>query len=232
MANRRYNQFFNTLHKMPVLLDCNFTVDATNAAGITGLKGAGVDAVWMHTSTTPVSGSPNPASGLIYVKLQDNYNFLYMNSSSIQSPVTGANINISGAAVLTIGQAYIITAVGTSTTANWIAAGLPYGVTPAVGVSFIAGITGLGTGTGTVKAVGVSGISAIEVVGNSNLTITSNALNIPNVAGPKSGPYIILQTLAATAAGNTALIPTAPAAGSLIRLSMYLSNSQILVQGE
>jgi hypothetical protein len=54
MANRRFNQFYNTLHKMPVRLDCNFIVDSTNGNGFgaRSLKGAGIQNVFMNTSAS------------------------------------------------------------------------------------------------------------------------------------------------------------------------------------
>lgn len=52
MANSRFTQFLDTLHKQPVIIDCQFTVDQANAngLGISNLKGAGVQAVYMNSS--------------------------------------------------------------------------------------------------------------------------------------------------------------------------------------
>lgn len=229
MSNRRFNQFFNTLHKAPVLLDCNFVVAAGNANGITGLKGAGIQAVYMHTTTTPSAGNPNPVSGFAIVQLQDNYNRYFAGFHGMVSPQSGASLLVASAG-LTVGQVYVITILGTTSTAQWHALGVPAGTTPAVGVPFVAAATAA-TGTGAVqlpKSNG-SGIEVIDTIGNSNLTIQSTTGNIMGVV---SGSYIIVRFLAATAAGNTALIATAPSDGSEIHLSFYLSNSAILVQGE
>lgn len=212
MANRRFTQFFYTLHNRPTLLDCSFVVDSTNGngLGIRSLKGAGINAVYMHTSATPAAGSPNPASGVIYVKLSDNYNRYLGGFSGAVSPLTGSNLT-SG---LTVGVPYVITSLGSTTAAQWVTAGLPLGTEAAVGAAFIAAATSI-AGGGAVKAVGVSGIDHIEVVGDSNLTINSKA---GIIAGQTSGSYLVLQCLL-----NGTL--TAPTNGSVIGLSFYLNNS-------
>lgn len=52
MSNARLQQFYYTKHKMPVQIDCNFSVAASAASGIgiSGLKGGGVQAVYMNSS--------------------------------------------------------------------------------------------------------------------------------------------------------------------------------------
>lgn len=226
MANRRFTQFFNTLHTKPILIDCNFVVDSTNGngLGIRSLKGAGVQNVFMKTSATPATGNTVVQNGLIMVQFQDTYNRYFGGFSGQVSPVTGANLTVG----LTVGSPYVITSLGASTAAQWIAAGVPLGITPAVGVSFIAIATSI-AGGGAVKAVTASGIQLIEVVGDPNLTLTSTR---STVLGSSSGAYMLLQCLGATAAGDTTLIPKAPVNGSVIGLSFYLSGSRILVQGE
>lgn len=286
MANRRFNQFFNTLHKMPILLDCNFVVDSTSTSGITSLKGAGIQNVYMHTSGSPVAGNPNPASGIAIVQLQDNYNRYFGGFSSIFSPQSGSSILVASAGVVNH-TAYVITIVGTTTAAGWQSLGLPVGITPAVGVSFIATATTTAAGTGAVQVpkVGGSGIVSIDVVGNPNTMLTSSAAN---VVGISSGAYMIVRFMglsfaagaytpagtisagvvavatgtagdavtnnagvlnsvggqdlavnaqtftgsAASLTGTASMIATAPADGSIVNLGFYLSNSNILVQGE
>ncbi len=103
----------------PVKVDCSFTVDATNGLGITGLKGSGVQNVFMHTSTTPASGNnsvlnPNPAAGFALIQLANNYNKFAGGFMGVVSPVAGSNIAINASA-LTAGQPYIITSVGAGT---------------------------------------------------------------------------------------------------------------------
>lgn len=193
MANRRFTQFFYTLHNYPVYLDCNFTVTPTNGAGITSLVGPGISSIFMHTSTTPSTGNPNPAAGYVYARLSDQYKNFYGFDWSITPPVTGSAINISDSTVMTLGVPYQIVTVGTSTTANWVAMGLPVGVVPAAGVMFFATATGAGSGTGTVKALTVSGISAIEVLGNSQSQLLSSA---------PGGGYLAFKCLAPSFAGT------------------------------
>jgi hypothetical protein len=60
------------------------------------------------------------------------------------------------ATALVVGNRYTITAVGTSTAADWTTLGLPTGVFAAIGVSFIAAATGAGSGSGTVQEYGNS----------------------------------------------------------------------------
>lgn len=202
MSNSYKQQFYYTGHKYPVQVDCEFTVDATNGAGVTGLTGAMVKNVWMHTSTTPSTGNPNPANGYAIINFQDNFRNYYFGGCQMQSPLSGAEISISGGSVLTIGAVYVITTVGTSTTANWVAAGLPAGITPAVGVPFVSAITGGGTGTGKVKinAVGGAGISVVDVVGNPDVSTNGSGAVIAGVSNPS---YMILRFLAPSFAGSS-----------------------------
>lgn len=194
MANRRFTQFFNTLHNRPVLLDCHFTVDSTNASGIASLKGPGIQNVFMHTSTTPVAGNPNPAAGYAIVQLQDNYNGFYGLFSSVEAPLSGSSLTAVSANV-----SYTITILGTATLAQWQAKGLPVGIAPAIGVSFVATATGTIGGSAAVQVSLSSGISSIEVIGNPNKTIVSSAAT---VAGLSSGAYLMLRFNGGSFAGS------------------------------
>jgi hypothetical protein len=213
-------------HIQPVLVDCNFIVNPTDPTGVSFLKGPYVEAVYMNTSTTPAVGNPDPAAGYIYVKLADPYFRQYLGFAGGVSPVTGSNILIDGTSVMTLGVPYVISVVGNATQAQWESVGLPAGVTPKVGMPFIATSTGLTGGalTSAVKAAGKIGIQVVEAVGNTSLSVAQKV-------GGKGG-YIILQCLAPTSSSDTTLIPTAPAAGSVVTLGFYLSNSSVLVQGE
>lgn len=237
MANRNYASGgkIYAMHVKPVLLDCNFIVDSTNGngLGIRSLKGPMIQNVFMHTSATPANGNsnpatpnvavlnPNPASGTIVVQFQDNFNRSFSGFYSIVSPLSGSSLLVASAG-LTVGIAYTITILGTTTTAQWNALGVPLGVTPAVGVSFIAKATSA-TGTGAVQitaAVG-SAVAQIETVGDPNLSIAP----APN-SNQGFGAQIILQCR------DYAGALVAPAAGSVISLGFYLSDSSILIQGE
>lgn len=219
MSNRRDIQFTYNPHNKATILDCNFIVDSANGngLGIRSLNQSGrIASVFMHTSSTPAGGNPNPASGIIIANLQDNYNRYLGGYSGFVSPLSGTPISISGSSVMTVGAVYVITSLGTSTQANWVAAGLSSSIQAAVGVSFIAAITGGATGTGTVqapKAAG-AGVDHIEVQGDANLMGSIGA----NVLGAGLGQQIIMACFK-----NTVL--TAPADGTVIGLNFYMNNS-------
>lgn len=107
---------------------------------------------------------------------------------------------------------------------DWQAVGLPKGISPAVGVSFIATATGYSTGggsTGLVKAIGVSGIQSIEMIGDPNLSIAP----IPMSGSPNVGGWLLVQFLGATSSSVTTMIPAAPAASSLVKMSLVLEEA-------
>lgn len=252
MSNRRNIQFTYNPHNKGTLLDCSFIVDSANGNGfgIRSLKKSGrISSVFMHTSQTPGTASnglvnPNPASGLIMVNLQDNYNAYLGGFSGQVSPLSGSNIS-SG---MSAGNVYVITVLGNTTLAQWQVAGLPKYITPAVGVSFIALATSF-TGTGRVQALAAagSGIDHLEVVGDSNLANSNGA----NVQGFGVGMQIILacfgkgltmasytpagvitngspDTFAGTPAvltGTVANALAAPADNTVIGLSFYMNDS-------
>lgn len=175
----------------PVKVDLSFIVDSANAngLGVSSLKSNGyVRNVFMHTSQTAGSNdgvlNPNPAVGYALVQLKNNFNIYLGCQASIASPTTGGT---SGS--VTNHNAEVIATLGTTTLAQWQAAGLPAGLVPAVGQSFIAIKTGAIGGTGTVIAAGVSGISSIEVVGNPNLSLANSSIAV------NGGAYLLLQFL-------------------------------------
>lgn len=202
MANRRFTQFFNTLHTRPVLIDCNFVVDSTNGngLGIRSLKGPGVQAVYMHTSATPATGNPNPAVGHAIIQLQDNYNRYFGGFSGFVAPVSGSALTSTTANIT-----YVIVSLGTATLAQWQAKGLPAGITPAVGVAFVATASGSIGGSAAVETVLNSGISSIEVIGDPNTTLTSSAAT---VIGVSSGAYLIVHFLGPKTFSSTATTAT------------------------
>lgn len=222
MANRNFPNGgkIYSMHTMPVIVTCDFIVDATNGngLGIRSLKGSAVQAVYMHTSSTPAVGNPNPANGTILVQLKDNYNRANCGNYSITSPLSGTPIVPTGTN-LTVGVAYTITALGAMTAADWIVLGVPRGVTAAVGVSFIAiaqGAASGGTSAVQITATTGSGVAQIELVGDSNLSIAPNP-----TANQGFGAQFIMQCR--DYAGALA----APAAGSVISLEFFLNNSGV-----
>lgn len=292
MANRRFYQFYQSMHYKPVQLDCSFVVDPTDLSGngVTSFDGSAVQGVYMHSSASitgdthsstlvngisstaslvvgqKVSGSgisagttiaaipsstsitlsqaasatasgvtlmivaannPNPAAGYVYVKLQDNYNALYAMDYMISSPLSGSGITIATASSLTVGSVYTITVVGSTTTAQWQAVGVPVGITPAVGVSFVATATS-GSGTGQVQASSFSGVTQLEVVGDPDVTLTSSAAT---VIGTGSGAYLVLKAVGPTDSTHTTPILKAPATGTKLYLKMLFSNSSLNIGG-
>ena len=224
MANRSFTRSFYTLEEYPVIISCNFIVDSANGngLGLRSLKGPGVKAVYMHTSATPAAGSPNPSAGTIVIQLQDNYNRALAGFNTIVSPLSGTPVSVSGSS-LSIGSPYVITSVGTSTAADFHAIGVPKGVTPAPGVAFIAAASGSGSGSGSVQAPAAAGstIATIETVGDSNQSIAP--LKLLNQG---YGAQFILQCR------NLSGAVAAPVDGSVVTLSLYLSNGSNKVQGE
>ena len=234
MANRNFASGgkIYSMHVKPVLLDCNFVVDSTNGngLGIRSLKGPMIQNVFMHTSATPGTGNsnpaspnvpvvnPNPSAGSIIVQFQDNYNRSFSGFSAIVSPVSGTPLTSTTAHV-----PCVIVSLGTATLAQWQAKGLPIGITPAVGVAFVPTASGAIGGAAAVEiaAAAGSGIMSIETLGDPNLSIAPNPL-----ASQGFGAQLILQCR-----DNTGAI-AAPADGSVISLSFYLSDSSVLVQGE
>lgn len=107
-----YGKYYGFQSK-PVLLDLQFTVDATNGKGVSSISGQGVQNVFMHTSTTPSGGNPNPANGYALIQLNYNYTRVYGGPWNALPPLTGSNLAINGSA-LTAGIPYQITDVGHS----------------------------------------------------------------------------------------------------------------------
>lgn len=209
MANRRLTQFMYSPHAMPVVLDCNIAIGATGAVG---------------TIVGPmISSVTRLAVGTYKVKFQDNFNKFFGLDSWLEAPVSGSNVAVTAIAP---GTVYQITVLGTTTTAQWVTAGVPAGITPAVGVAFLAAATS--AGTGQVKILGSSGISAVEVVGVTNTQLSPGQY----LGSPYQGGYVIVKCIGPTASGDTTPIATDPADGSLLGLKFYLSNSSVIVAGE
>lgn len=225
MSNRRNIQFTYNPHNKLTVLDCNFIVDSANGNGfgVRSLdKGGRIASVFMATSQTPGKAAdglvnPNPASGVICVALQDNYNDYRFGTAGWVVPLSGTPISISGSSVLTRGAAYVIVSLGSSTQANWVTAGLSPFIKAAVGVSFIASGTGGFTGTGQVEAQKSTGagITDIEVLGDANL--------MNNIQGGSTLGFGVGMQLILLCYNGTTL--TAPADGTVIGLSFFLNDS-------
>lgn len=211
----------------PVKLDWNFVVDSTNGngLGIRSLKSNGyVRNVFMHTSASAGSNdgytNPNPLAGYALIQFKNNYRYYLGGFSGFVSPTTG-----SAGGSTTAGTPVIIASLGTTTLAQWQAAGVPAGLTPSVGMSFVPVATGSIGGTGTVIAPGVSGITSVEVVGDPNQSINSNPI------ATSGGAWLLVQLLGATSSSVTTLVPTAPANGTTIGMSAFFDISSVTIDG-
>lgn len=211
---------FYAQHVMPCLVDCNFIVDVANGnnIGIRSLKGPLVASVVGHSSVAP--SNTTPPVGYLKVSFNAPFNKYYGGFSGFIAPSTGSTVISS----LSAGTIYIITSLGTSTTADWILAGVPLGVTPAVGVTFLA-LGSSGTGTGTCATSTVSGVSHIEIVGDPNTTLYPVGIGAAN-------PYIFMKYVGATNSSTTTPIATQPADNSVVGLAFYFSNSGVTLKGE
>lgn len=109
----------------PIKVDCQFVVSSTDTGGygITSLKSNGyVQNVFMNTSATPATGSPNPIAGIAMVQFKNNFNKFLGVSCVMEPPVTGSAINIADSSVLTVGTPYQIVTVGTVPAATFTVA--------------------------------------------------------------------------------------------------------------
>lgn len=197
------------------------SVTATQAGVIDGRLIALTGAVTLSNTNTVNGNLGASGGGVIVVQLQDNYFQAFSGNRSIVSPVSGTNVAVNSTS-LTVHAPYIITSLGTSTAADWLALGVPAGVVPAVGVSFVALASGSGSGSGQVQAPSAagSGIVSIETVGDSNLAIGPDPRQNQGF-----GAQFILQCR------NFAGAKAAPADGTVISLQFLLGDSSAQVQG-
>lgn len=211
----------------PIDCNLNFVVDPANGngLGIRSLKSNGmVENVFMHTSATPGRNNghlnPNPAVGFALIQFKNNFNVYLGGFSGFVSPLSGSPVTST-----TAGGAYVIVSLGTTTLAQWQAAGVPAGLVPSVGMSFIAIATGAIGGTGAVEVPGVSGNISVEVVGDPNQSIANSSI------AANAGAYLLIQFLAPTSSSVTTLIATAPAVGSVVGLCSRFDGSNVTIDG-
>jgi hypothetical protein len=212
----------------PCDVNLNFIVDHSNGngLGVRSVKSNGyVEAVFMNTSATPGKSAggnlnPNPAAGYAMVVFKNNFIYYLGGFSGQITPLVSTSTTST-----TAGGAYVITSLGTATLAQWQAAGVPQGFVPAVGLGFIAIATGAIGGSATVGLPGEQVAPIVSVVGDPNQT-----LNNSNIA-TNAGAQILLQFSGPTAAGNTALTPTAPADGSVVGITFKFDASSVTIDG-
>lgn len=229
MSNRRNIQFTYNPHNKATILDCSFIVDSANGngLGIRSLKGSGrIGNVYMNTSATKAPGSPGgttgPAAGIIVIQLQDNYNRYLVGAGGRVVPLSGSNVAVDASdAALTVGVAYTITVLGTTTAADWVTLGVPANITPAVGVPFIAAVTGAGTGTGQVQAPATAGSGIFDIcgIGDANLCNSNGAYTLGNGNGMQ-----IIMGCYKDSSGDAPVL-AAPADNTAIALMFYMNDS-------
>lgn len=198
----------------------NLTVTPTNGAGVTSLKSNGyLEYAFMHTSTTPssVNGhlNPNPPNGFLLMSIRNNAfnSFVGVRGSVVATPTS------TGTTSTTANSPFVITALGSATAAQWLAVGLPAGMTAAVGQSFIATATQAIGGSATVGVPGVSNVGAISIVGDPTVMVGNS--NIAQNSGAQI--MLLLQDFAGAA--------VAPTAASIIRLELVYDGSSVTIDG-
>lgn len=212
--------FYTNLAK-PIDINLNFIVDSANGngLGIRSLKSNGyVNNVFMHTSSTPLSNNgqlnPNPAVGYAMVSLKGNFNRYIGGFSGVIAPLSGSNLT----SVVT-GNPYVIVSLGTTTLAQWQAAGVPQGQVPSVGMAFIAIETSAIGGTGAVKAPGISPIMNMQIIGDPNQSIANSN------SAANSGALLLIQFV------NNSAAVAAPADNSIVGMTIRLDGSSVQVDG-
>jgi len=213
-----------------VISEVSTTIDGGAATGrLFALTGAvtisAATAITVPASSGGVTHVPGtPAPGTIVIELWPNFNRIYTGGNAVVSPIGSTT------ATITAGTAYIVTSLGTTTAAQWIAAGIGKGIVsngpnglPGIGTAFIAALSETIPGAPTVAptAAGGSTIATFETVGDTNQALAPDWL-----LGQGYGGQIILQTR------NYSNMIAAPADGSVISLSFLLSNSSVTVMGE
>lgn len=227
MANRAWMNFGHMYANLtsPAMVSCQLTVDSTAGEGLSSLESNGYVKQAFMASGSPSPDNPNPQAGVIWLQLSDNYAKMINLISSIVQPLSGSNVPVhASGSPLTVGNAYTITVLGTTTEAQWHSLGVPAGVKPAVGVNFIALLVGLGTGTGQVQVSDPSGISSIEIVPDPQQSLGPQGAS-------NQGAWIMLKCMAPTSSSVTTPVATAPADGSRINLTLLMDNSSVTVDG-
>lgn len=160
------------------------------------------------------------AGGNCLVTFKNNFNYYLGGPWGQIVPVTSPTTTS-----LTAGHTYVITVLGTTTTAQWQTAGLPAGFTPAVGAAFVAAATASLGGTGKVGLPGVPTATQLVVVGDPNKTIANSSIST------NAGAKILLQFSAATNSSTTTLVSAAPADGTVVGMQFCFDASSVTIDG-
>jgi hypothetical protein len=207
MANDRYNQFLYTKEPMLTMLTASMIVGTTGAVASFGGKN--------------VQSIVRLVQGVYQVKFSQGFPAIVSYDSHVYGGPTGSTV---AAGAFATGTLYQITTLGTTTQAQWVAAGVDPDYTAVVGTPFVA--TSAGVGSGTVTAIGSSGIQQVEVA----RVATSMLANLtPSLkrGGLTSGASLIFRTIGATSSSVTTPIAIDPASGSAIGLKVWFRNSSI-----
>jgi len=162
--------------------------------------------------------NPNPVAGYAVVQFKNNFNYYPGGFSGFAAPLTSTSTTS-----LTAGNAYVITSLGTTTTAQWVTAGLQAGFTPAVGSAFIAATTASLSGTGTVGLPAASPLLTVSVVGDPNQTLNNSSI------ASNAGAYLILQFNQATSTSTTTPVATAPANNTVAAMTFKFDCSSVSI---
>ncbi len=210
--------FYTNISK-PQSVWLTYTVTPTNGVGVTSVKSNGyVNYVFMNTSTTPAATNgftnPDPGNGYASISFFNNFNaFLGMRWSVVAPPTS------TGTTSTTAQSPFVITALGTTTLAQWQAVGLPKGLTPTVGQAFIATATQAIGGTGTVGVPGVTNVGGVSIIGDPGVQLST--ANIATNCGAQI--LLLFQDFAGSA--------VAPTAGSVVRLEFCYDGSDVTIDG-
>lgn len=190
MALRNFlsQRFFNW-HAMAVQLDAQVTIGSSGAPTLVTSSAAS-----SIPTSRGIKAITRLTTGIYRVQLDDNYSQLLDYKANFTA---GAGSTVAAGAFVP-GTVYRILTMGTTTQAQWVAAGFPSGLTAAVGMVFKA--SGVGAGNGTVKELVCNAVDGIELLGTpSGQDQMLN--NQPFVQG-NGGGYIIFQCRAGTPVGT------------------------------
>ncbi len=192
MALRNYlsQKLFNW-HAYPVQMDAQVTIGASGAPTLVTSSSA-----YSIPTSRGIKSITRLTTGIYQVQLDDNFSQL-LDYAARFTAGQGGTVNMGS---LSTGTVYQILTLGTSTQAQWVAAGLPVGVTAAVGQVFKA--AGAGAGNGTTKLLVANAVSRIELMTNPSGADTM--LNNQPFTQGLGGGYITFQCIASTSVGTVA----------------------------
>lgn len=181
-------------HAMAVQLDAQVTIGSSGAPTLVTSSAAS-----SIPTSRGIKSITRLSAGTYQIQLDDNYSQL-LDYKAQFSAGQGSTVNMGS---LVTGTVYQILTLGTSTQAQWVAAGLPTGLTAAVGMVFKA--AGAGAGNGTTKALVTNAVNGIEMIATPSGA--DQMLNNQPFTQGLGGGYIAFQCRAGTAVG-TASAPT------------------------